>query len=160
MRLIPYRQDREKRRRCVFAACSFLFLCCPVFAQPGNHPTVKNVSMAYKAVPTPTVVVTPASPVGIYAIPTATIRLKDPAAIRRVYFKILDENNSNAVLFQAQYRTDTATVTDGAGNVLFEAVNQELHISPGQVMALGPYKLSVTTRDTAQAVSSIFLDHK
>jgi hypothetical protein len=116
--------------------------------QNVSHPTIDGLKVMYKAIPQGTLM-------QIQAIPEGKVVLKPNVNVAVIYLKILSPVD-NSILYQVNYQTNAATVTNNDGRKLFENSNGVIFISNGQGVSLKPYLYQLQTEDSNGNLSQVF----
>jgi hypothetical protein len=129
-------------------------------SQNEFHPTISKIELSYTPVSPPNNVDPNSFQAGLYGISQATITLKSINDVNKIYFKILDLENDNAIVYQVDYLINTATTINASGITLFENINGTIRISSGQAVCFKPntHTYQIITEDSQQNISPIFFE--
>jgi len=129
----------------------FFFFLTVVFgalhSQSIEHPTMSEVTIAYKAIPSGTTVVNGKPQIKVR--PEAIVKLK-PGDVKKIRFRVLSSGN---LIAKAVYKLDSLPVVSLKGIKLFYSENGKYHLSIPDTLLLGKYTYEVETEDNNGSVS-------
>lgn len=138
----------------IFIAIAFIVASIGLNAQTNNanHPTIGNLTVAYKSVPQGT------NSIGMMdmkCIPQATITLKPNVNASKIYFKIINPQ-TNVVVYQVNYLLNSASIINNDGITVFENSNGVIKISNAQIVSLRPYVYELQTENSQSVLSTVY----
>ena len=142
-----------KNLKCKLIAFSIL-IAIKINAQT-SHATINSLAVSYKAAS--------AAQGGtnlsdMKCTPQATITLKANANVSKIYFKIINPQNSG-VVYQVNYDLSASPVVTN-GNKLFEIIGDMVYISTGELATLKPYIYELKTEDGSSNQSTAYIETK
>lgn len=131
---------------------ALIFLSRKAISQSSSHPTIDEVKVKYRSVPSSSV---NSSSMVFNVIPEINIALKSTSGISKIYLKII-EIETSTTLFTINYNLNSSAVTNANGDKLFENNNGQIFISSGTSLLLKPYTYEVYTENNQSISTSVF----
>lgn len=130
---------------------AFLCLCFNIQAQYTEHSSIDKLEVSYKE---PDIMVMDTIKM---VRSQSVITLKSDTNVSVIHFKIIKETD-NSVMYQVDYLTNSATITNTEGVIVFKKEGNIIYINSSIEVPLNIYKYQIITENSAGILSEPFTE--